>query len=379
MKIRDISLSRLLIPFRSAFEHASARRERTETLWARVETEEGAVGIGEGCPRSYVTGEGLASGEAFFTSHRESLLGITSLSDLTSWVRAHRDEVDRNPAAWCAVELALLDALGRAGGMSVERLLGLDELHGEFRYTAVLGIEDLERFRQVLSHYRALRMTHFKLKLSGDLDADRDRVATLCASGEVQTLRLDANNLWKSPKAAAAYVQALAEGFSAVEEPLAPNRYWQLARLSRKLGIPIVLDESFRRREQLETLLATGGNFIVNVRLSKMGGLLRSLDVVRAAKQARLPMVIGAQVGETSVLTRAALPVAQEAGRWLVGQEGAFGTRLLAEDAAEPSLMFGEAGALPAPVSRAGLGLSDRDTRKLTRNAAGMEKSAGYL
>jgi L-alanine-DL-glutamate epimerase-like enolase superfamily enzyme len=379
MKIARISVVRLAIPFRFAFEHASARRERTETLWARVETEEGAVGFGEGCPRSYVTGEGLESGEAFFASHRESITGITSLADLAAWVEAHRDDVDRNPAAWCAVELALLDALGRSRAVSVERLLGLDELQGEFRYTAVLGIEEPKRFRKVLSQYRALQMTHFKLKLSGDLDADRNRVAMLRDSGEVQSLRLDANNLWRSKDAAAAYLHALGEGFFAVEEPLVPNRYWHLARLSRNLQIPIVLDESFRRREQLDRLLATGGNFILNLRLSKMGGLLRSLDIVRAAKQAGVRMVIGAQVGETSVLTRAALPAAQEAGSWLVGQEGAFGTRLLTEDVVEPSLMFGEAGVLPAPVSRAGLGLSDRDTMKLTMNAAGMEKSAGYL
>jgi L-alanine-DL-glutamate epimerase-like enolase superfamily enzyme len=379
MKIARISVFRLAIPFRFAFEHASARRERTETLWARVETEEDVVGFGEGCPRSYVTGEGLESGEAFFASHRESILGITSLSDLASWVGAHEDDVDRNPAAWCAVELALLDALGQSSGMSVERLLGLDDLQGEFRYTAILGVEDRKRFRQVLAQYRVLRMAHFKLKLSGDLDCDRERLGILGDSRGVQSLRLDANNLWRSKNAAAAYLQALGGGFFAVEEPLAPNRYWHLARLSRQLGIPIVLDESFRRREQLERLLETGGNFILNLRLSKMGGLLRTIEIVRAAKQASVPMVIGAQVGETSLLTRAALPAAQEAGPLLVGQEGAFGTRLLMEEVAEPPLMFGEAGVLPAPASRTGFGLSILDTTHVTRKAAGMEKSAGYL
>jgi hypothetical protein len=42
-----------------------------------------------------------------------------------------------------------------------------------------------------------------------------------------------------------------------------------------------------------------------------MGGLLRSLAVVRAARAARVGLVVGAQVGETSVLTRAALAVAR--------------------------------------------------------------------
>ncbi len=60
-----------------------------------------------------------------------------------------------------------------------------------------------------------------------------------------------------------------------------------------------------------------------------MGGLLRSLNVAEAARRRGIPIVVGAQVGETSVLTRAALVVARSAGDRLLAQEGAFGTYLL--------------------------------------------------
>lgn len=63
-----------------------------------------------------------------------------------------------------------------------------------------------------------------------------------------------------------------------------------------------------------------------------MGGLLRSLDAVKHLRKMSIPIIVGAQVGETSVLTRAALPVAQAAGEALYAQEGAFGTRLLQQD-----------------------------------------------
>ena len=51
-------------------------------------------------------------------------------------------------------------------------------------------------------------------------------------------------------------------------------------------------------------------------------------------------------VSETSLLTRAALTVAQAAGPALVAQEGAFGTRLLERDLCDPPLMFGTGGVL---------------------------------
>ena len=57
-------------------------------------------------------------------------------------------------------------------------------------------------------------------------------------------------------------------------------------------------------------------------------------------------MIVGAQVGETSLLTRAALTVAQAAGSALFAQEGAFGTFLLTRDVCEPPLMFGAGGVL---------------------------------
>jgi hypothetical protein len=49
-------------------------------------------------------------------------------------------------------------------------------------------------------------------------------------------------------------------------------------------------------------------------------------------------------VGETSILTRAALTVANCAQDILIAQEGAFGTHLLTRDITDPPIMFGEGG-----------------------------------
>jgi L-alanine-DL-glutamate epimerase-like enolase superfamily enzyme len=132
----------------------------------------------------------------------------------------------------------------------------------------------------------------------------------------------------------------------AIEEPLGPNQYEQLARISDALGCRIILDESLLRVEQLAALPDPPARWMINVRVSKMGGLLRSLTVVEAAQRAGLGIIVGAQVGETSLLTRVALTVARAAGDALVAQEGAFGTRLLAQDVCDPPLMFGQGGVL---------------------------------
>jgi len=83
----------------------------------------------------------------------------------------------------------------------------------------------------------------------------------------------------------------------------------------------------------------------LNARVSKMARL-RSLAVVSAARERAVPVIVGAQVRETSVLTRVALTIAHAAGTRVVAQEGAFGTFQREHDVCESSLMFGAGGVL---------------------------------
>ena len=85
-----------------------------------------------------------------------------------------------------------------------------------------------------------------------------------------------------------------------------------------------------------------------------------SLAIAEEAKARGIPIIIGAQVGETSILTRAALTVANQYRDILLTQEGAFGTYLLEHDITSTPLMFGKGGRLDTkPISgQPGLGLT---------------------
>ena len=118
--------------------------------------------------------------------------------------------------------------------------------------------------------------------------------------------------------------------------------------VAARLECPIILDESLLRADQLAALAKDPERWVINVRVSKMGGLLRSLAVIKTARDLGLAIVVGAQVGETSVLTRAGLVAAHARRDILFAQEGAFGTHLLQEDIANPALMFDASGVLDA-------------------------------
>lgn len=350
MLLSSIEYLSLAIPFKAAFKHASAERSTTQTLIVKACSHDGIVGYGEGCPREYVTGETLQSAQAFVDSHRNDLLEkIHDLASLTAWVGSHRDEIDTNPSAWTAVEIALLDLLGKTHRGPVEDLLGVDRLSGSFRYTAVLGDASPEQFEAQLAHYLKAGFTDFKIKLSGDEKRDLLKVQSLARRNvPAASVRADANNLWKDPAAAIAHLRALAYPFFALEEPLQAGDIEGMQSVSSATGARIILDESLLTTEQLAQLPAPSTQWIINLRISKMGGLLRSLDMVRQARRLGIQINIGAHVGETSILTRAALTVAHHARDILAAQEGAFGTHLLTYDVTDAPIMFGAGGILKA-------------------------------
>jgi L-alanine-DL-glutamate epimerase-like enolase superfamily enzyme len=359
MILDSIRTFALRIPFVTAFKHASAERAATQTLWVEARARDGTVGFGEGCPREFVTGETLETAQSFVVAHRPDWLAtICDLGTLADWTVRHGRDIDANPAAWTAVELALLDLLGKEAARPVESLLGLPALAGCFRYTAVLGDASPGQFEAQLTQYLQAGFRDFKIKLSGNRMRDRAKASSLASAGiSPRAVRADANNLWSDPEAAIDHVAALGYPFCALEEPLRPGDWEGMQRVGSALRTRIVLDESLARVSQLDRLGDAADRWIVNLRVSKMGGLLRSLELAAEARRRGLQVVIGAHVGETSLLTRAALTVAHSARDILLAQEGAFGTHLLSCDVVDPPIMFGDGGVLDtASLPRSGCG-----------------------
>ena len=356
-----LSIHELAIPFKQAFTHATVSRSCTESILVKAEFSNGIVGVGEGCPRQYVTRETIQTARKFFEFHRQEWEKFRSVNDLQSWMTTNSQSIDENPASWCAVELALFDGWGQEHRQSIESLLGLPELSGQFQYSAVLGTENMVSFEKQARQFLALEFFDFKVKLTGNFEYDRQKIEFLKhLSIKNLRIRLDANNLWNSAPEVVTYLEGLDYPFFAIEEPLQVGDYDGCRHISQHLGLPIVLDECFLRIEQLNHLQNDPQTWILNIRISKMGGILRSLAIATQAEAMGLPIIIGAQVGETSILTRAALTVANQYPKILLAQEGAFGTYLLEHDITDRPLMFGQGGRLDTqPISRQlGLGLT---------------------
>ncbi len=347
-----LQFSELRVPLKATFRHASAARTHGESLW--VEASRGEQrGYGEGCPRAYVTGETRASCRQWLGTWQESIQArCTSLEALQAWMTENTAAVDASPSAWCAIESALLDLFAREREISVEALLGLPPPGGPHVYSAVLGNDESWKTRFLIDQYCILGLTDFKVKLEGDLEVDRSKLASIAEltawhGVREHRVRVDANNLWAdAPERALEYLRALGGELFGVEEPVRPRDVEAQSRISVGLAAPVILDESLCTMADLQRYNGAPGRFVANLKVSRVGGVLRALALVEALRQRGWPIIIGAHVGETSVLTRAAMLVAAAAGENLAAQEGGFGSRLIEREPVIPSLKWGRGGML---------------------------------
>ena len=128
---------------------------------------------------------------------------------------------------------------------------------------------------------------------------DVERVAAvrdaLDAAGPGGRIRVDANGGWSVEEAARLLGRLARYGLEYAEQPCATLD--ELARLRRRVDLPIAADESIRKAEDPLKVRAAGAADIVMVKVQPLGGVRAAL---RVAEACGLPVVVSSAV-DTSV------------------------------------------------------------------------------
>lgn len=370
MRLVAATLYALRLPFVETFSHSATTRRWSDSVVIRVRDEIGTEGFGEGAPRPYVTGETVETMLVHLARDvwprvvGRELPPTGHLAGLEAFLpETHPPGVLAPHAARAALETAILDCTLRRTGRPLASILS--PRRRSVTYSGVITAGPVERAVQHARQMRVVGLAAVKLKVGFDDDVTRV-AAVRNALGPEVSLRLDANGAWSVERALEVLDAVTPLGIAAVEQPLARGPVQDLARLRRGTSVPIVVDESLVTLADAETLIAEKATDYFNLRVSKLGGLTRSLAIAARAAAAGIGVQVGSQVGETAILSAAGRHLAAALPE-VVFVEGSFGTLLLAEDVSVESVRFGHRGEAPL-LTGPGLGITVVEER-LRRHA----------
>jgi len=361
-----------------SFRHSLAARRESDNLVVECLLADGTAGFGEGVPRDYVTGETIESSlDACRGFDKEALSrGFQSFDEVLECLKssslvARNTATVLNNSARCALELSVLDAFGKYFGKSLadvsafilpEHLVNPRPI--SVKYSPVLSAGG--PFGACLSalKFRLYGFRQIKVKVGlGRSDFQRLKAVRRMAGRDID-IRLDANGAWNFEEAKKFLGKALRFGISCVEEPLRRDCKEDLKCLREEVPIPVMLDESLRTLEEAREAAKKGLADMFNIRISKCGGFIRSLEIVALASDKGLGWQLGCQVGETGLLSAAGRHFAStvKGARYI---EGSYGRHLLSEDITREDLTFSYGGKAP-PIAGFGLGV-ELDRRALAK------------
>ncbi len=312
MKVVSVDVYCLTLPFRLSFGHSLASRNHSTNVFVRVRLADGTEGFGEGVPRDYVTGENADDCVERITRTFVPALMATELSalpELLNQLERLRQsfELDskRWGASWCALELAVLDAVARSKKSSLAELLGPCQ-RDLIRYGAVVPFSGKKMLKALLYFYKFYGFKTVKLKVGEDIESDAARLSLARkVMGPAVTLRVDANCVWTVEQALRAAERFAPFGVASYEQPLAADDIAGLSRLTAAISAQVVADESLCTLDDAQRLVESKACSGFNIRISKVGGLLTARKMARLAKSAGIKCHLGAQVGESGILSAA--------------------------------------------------------------------------
>ena len=329
----------------------------------RIRMSDGIVGIGEG-----TTIGGLAYGpespegmKLAIDTYITPILLQSNPNRIGPTMGAINKAAQGNNFAKCAVETALVDALGKRNRLTASELLG-GRVHDRLPVAWTLASgdtgSDIDEAEEMLAKRRH---NIFKLKIGrGDPQQNITHVAAIKrALGDRASVRVDVNQAWSETVASKCLPLLRDAGVDLIEQPVAFRNTRGLARLARETSVAIMADEALSGPETAFQLAQSAAADVFSLKIAQSGGLFATVKVAAIAEAAGIDLYGGTML-EGGIGTVASAQLFSTFPRLEWGTE-LFGPLLLTEEILEEPLEYGEF-SLKVPTGP-GLGISIDEDR----------------
>ncbi|KIC11616.1 mandelate racemase [Leisingera sp. ANG-M1] len=303
MKITKISLYQVSLPMKEgAYSWSNQSFAAFDSTVVRVDTDEGLYGVGEICPL----------GPAYLPAYAEGArTGIATMApgligqDPTQPGAINRlmDQLLKgHPYVKPAVDIACYDIWGKATGQPVCNLLG-GRLQEQVRLFKVVSRADPEVMAEKLISYQEQGFSQFQMKVGADPDTDIERIRKVASALQPgKKLAADANCGWRQHDAVRV-VSAVSDMSLYIEQPC--ETYEECRVVRDHSAHPMILDECMDSLQAVLRGHQERAMDVVNLKISRMGGLTKSRTIRDVCTQLGIIMTIedswGGEIADAAI------------------------------------------------------------------------------
>lgn len=291
MKITQISAWQVDLPLKEGRYNWSNGNSVSvfDSTVVEIKTDAGLCGYAECCPlgSAYLPSfaRGVRAGLAELAPH---LIGCDP-TNIQLINQVMDDALRGHPYAKAPIDIACWDILGKHSGLPVYTLLG-GAMQDDIALYRAISQESPSQMAEKIAGYSAEGYTKFQLKVGGDATEDIERIhATRAILKPSDILVADANTGW-SKHDAARVVGAVAGLDVYIEQPC-PS-YEESLSVRRRTALPFVLDEVIDGTASLVRGISEDAMDVINLKISKVGGLSRAKLMRDLCVEAGIPMTI---------------------------------------------------------------------------------------
>lgn len=264
-----------------------------------ITTDEGLTGWGEATVVPLWSGETQGGAIAMIKDYFVPMLLGKDPSDIAvvREIATQMDAMIDNPFTKAAVEMALLDLVGKRQRKPIYDLLGGAKNGLQIPIKFSIGLREPDDAADIAAGKVKQGFTAIKLKVGPDADKDLARVkAVREAIGPKVKLNVDVNGGWTVDQAIAQTRRYEPFNLEYVEQPTPRWDIEAMARVRQAVAVPIMADESVFSIWQAEQVISKRAADLISIYPGKNGGILKSKKICEMAGDAGIGCHLGSNL-----------------------------------------------------------------------------------
>jgi len=301
MRIEEIKYSMVKIPLTTPLKHARKEFSATESIIVKIVLD-GYEGIGEGCPRKYVTGMSLEEASNQIEIVRRKLLN----SNFNSWEEAleYIGNLKIDNSVKAAFDIAFTDAYCKLNEIYLYEYLG-GRKRDYIIYDAGVPLTSIEKTLSYIDKFYRNGIRRFKLKADRDITTLIQKLKVIRENYYDVWIKIDANSSWSIDDLKKCSKELERYEVQLIEDPVDRKYQFALREAKKEISIPLMVDESLISLNDAKRLIEENIYEWFNLKISKNGGIHELMKLLQLAKNNGIKVQLGSHYGECGILESA--------------------------------------------------------------------------